>query len=178
MSDGVKELIADSLQHPKFVKATATTIPDQVKLIGIKVEHIQRQEAVLNLLQGIAASGTVVFVNTRAAADQLSALLQAKGLVARTLHGGMEQPDRDKAMTLFRNGTTQILVATDVAARGLDIDALRHIVHFELPIDAAAYLHRSGRTGRAGRAAPCTPLLPPETSRSCATGNCSTWTNG
>lgn len=151
MSEGVKELIAASLQNPQFVKATATTIPDQVKLVGIKVEHTQRNEAVLNLLKGIAAAGTVVFVNTRAAADELTILLQAEGLVARTLHGGMEQPDRDKAMTLFRNGTTQILVATDIAARGLDIDALQHIVHFELPIDAAAYLHRSGRTGRAGK---------------------------
>ena len=63
----------------------------------------------------------------------------------------MEQPDRDKMMTLFRNGTTQVLVATDVAARGLDIDLLQTIVHYELPDDVAAYQHRSGRTGRAGK---------------------------
>ncbi len=151
MDKGVKELIADSLKDPHFVKATSTTIPDQVKLVGIKVEHTQRQEAVLQLLQGIVAAGTVVFVNTRAAADELTSLLQAQGLIAKTLHGGMEQPDRDKAMTLFRNGTTQILVATDLAARGLDIAALKNIVHYELPIDAASYLHRSGRTGRAGK---------------------------
>ncbi|MHA6249179.1 DEAD/DEAH box helicase [Pontibacter sp. CAU 1760] len=151
MHEGVKELIADSLKNPQFVKATATTIPDQVKLVGIKVEHGQRQEVVVQLLQSIPVAGTVVFVNTRAAADELTAQLQEKGLIAKTLHGGMEQPDRDKAMTLFRNRTTQILVATDIAARGLDIAALQNIIHYELPIDAAAYLHRSGRTGRAGK---------------------------
>ncbi|MCJ8166258.1 DEAD/DEAH box helicase [Pontibacter sp. E15-1] len=151
MDEKVKELIADSLQNPQFVKATATTIPDQVKLVGIKVEHTQRQEVVVQLLQSIRAAGTVVFVNTRVDADEQTALLQVQGLVAKALHGGMEQPDRDKAMTLFRNGTTQILVATDLAARGLDIAALQNIVHYELPINADAYLHRSGRTGRAGR---------------------------
>ncbi|WP_161891224.1 DEAD/DEAH box helicase [Pontibacter russatus] len=159
--EGVKQLIASSLQNPQFVKATATTIPDQVKLVGIKVEHTQRQEAVLSLLQSIAAAGTVVFVTTRADADELTDLLQAQGLVARALHGGMEQPDRDKAMTLFRNGTTQVLVATDIAARGLDIAALRHIIHYELPIDAAAYLHRSGRTGRAGKSGTVYTLVTP-----------------
>jgi len=151
MSEGVKELIRDSLQQPQFVKATTTTIPDQVKLVGLKVGHGQRQEALLHLLQNISAAGTVVFVNTRADADALAALLQAQGLVAKTLHGGMEQPDRDKVMTLFRNSTTRIMVATDIAARGLDIDALQNIIHYELPIDAAAYQHRSGRTGRAGK---------------------------
>ncbi|MFD2999233.1 DEAD/DEAH box helicase [Pontibacter toksunensis] len=150
MPEGVKKLIADSLHNPRFIQATSTTIPDQVKLIGIRADHGQRQEMVLKLLRSIKAGGTVVFVNTRATADELTALLQAKGFSAKPLHGGMEQPERDKAMTLFRNGTTQILVATDLAARGLDIDALRNIIHVELPDDAASYLHRSGRTGRAG----------------------------
>ncbi|WP_162053049.1 DEAD/DEAH box helicase [Pontibacter pamirensis] len=151
MPEGVKALIANSLRNPQFIQATATTIPDQVKLIGIKVEHDQRQEVVSKLLHSMEAGGTVVFVNTRATADELTAKLQAQGLSARALHGGMEQPDRDKAMTLFRNGSTRILVATDLAARGLDIDVLQNIIHVELPDDAAAYLHRSGRTGRAGK---------------------------
>lgn len=151
MPDDVKELIANSLKNPQFVKASANAIPDKVRLVGIKVEHDKRKEAVLSLLQSINAAGTVVFTNTRIAADELAAQLQDAGFAARALHGGMEQKDRDKTMTLFRNGTTQVLVATDVAARGLDIDALQNIVHYELPIDAAAYLHRSGRTGRAGK---------------------------
>lgn len=102
-------------------------------------------------MQSIAYAGTVIFCNTRAAADDLAAELQELNLPAKTLHGGMDQPDRDKTITLFRNGTTPILVATDLAARGLDIDNLKNIIHYELPDAAAAYLHRSGRTGRAGK---------------------------
>lgn len=151
MPDKVKKLISNSLQNPHFVTASANAIPDKVKLIGIKVDQKVRQEMVVKLLQSIEASGTVVFCNTRAAADELANLLQSKNLSAKPLHGGMEQPDRDKAMTLFRNGSTQILIATDLAARGLDIAALKTIVHAELPDDAASFLHRSGRTGRAGK---------------------------
>ena len=161
MPDDVKELIANSLKNPQFVKASANAIPDKVKLVGVKVDHEKRKEAVELLLQSINATGTVVFTNTRIAADELATQLQNAGFAARALHGGMEQKDRDKAMTLFRNGTTQVLVATDVAARGLDIDALQNIVHYELPIDAAAYLHRSGRTGRAGKSGTVYTLATP-----------------
>lgn len=151
MSDAVKKLIANSLQNPAFITASANTIPDQLRLIGIKVDHSERKKTIINLLQSIQHAGTVVFCNTRAAADELTLQLQDLGIAAKALHGGMEQPDRDKTMTLFRNGTTPILVATDLAARGLDIDKLKNIVHYELPDDAAPYLHRSGRTGRAGK---------------------------
>ena len=161
MPDDVKELISNSLKNPQFVKASANAIPDKVKLIGLKVDHEKRREAVVQLLQTINPAGTVVFTNTRIAADELAAQLQEAGFAAKPLHGGMEQKDRDKAMTLFRNRTTQVLVATDVAARGLDIEALQNIIHYELPIDAAAYLHRSGRTGRAGKSGTVYTLATP-----------------
>ena len=151
MSEPVKKLIANSLQNPAFITASANAIPDQLRLIGISVDHNDRKKTIVNLLQSIQHAGTVVFCNTRAAADELTSQLQDLGIAAKALHGGMEQPDRDKTMTLFRNGTTPILVATDLAARGLDIDKLKNIVHYELPDDAAPYLHRSGRTGRAGK---------------------------
>jgi len=151
MPQPVKELIEDSLKNPQFVKVSANAIPDQLTLIGVKVEQAQKPETVVSLLKSIKAGGTVVFCNTRAAADELAHALKADGIAARPLHGGMEQPDRDKMMTLFRNGTTQVLVATDLAARGLDIALLDTIIHYELPDDVAAYQHRSGRTGRAGK---------------------------
>lgn len=151
MPDEVKQLIADSLRNPQFVQVSPNAIPDQVRLVGIKVGQPEKQQSLLHLLQGIDPAGTVVFCNTRGASDDVAAMLAKHGFGARALHGGMEQPDRDKAMTLFRNGTTQVLVATDLAARGLDIAALNTIIHYELPDDEAAYLHRSGRTGRAGR---------------------------
>ncbi|MFT2009445.1 DEAD/DEAH box helicase [Pontibacter sp. 13R65] len=151
MPDKVKELISNSLKNPKFIKATTTAIPDQLHLVGLKVEQNEKKEALAALLLSKDPTGTVVFANTRATTDALTSFLQEKGLTAKALHGGMEQIDRDRTMTLFRNGSTTILVATDLAARGLDIDALTTIVHFELPDDEAAYLHRSGRTGRAGK---------------------------
>ncbi|MCP2044571.1 ATP-independent RNA helicase DbpA [Pontibacter sp. HSC-36F09] len=151
MPDEVKQLISDSLKNPQFVQVSPNAIPDQVRLTGIKVAQPDKQQALLHLLQSINPAGTVVFCNTRGASDDVAAMLAKHGFGARSLHGGMEQQDRDKAMTLFRNGTTQVLVATDLAARGLDIAALKNIIHYELPDDEAAYLHRSGRTGRAGR---------------------------
>lgn len=151
MPEEVKELIANSLQKPQFVQVSPNAIPDQVQLIGIKLQQPEKQQALIDLLKGINPAGTVVFCNTRGASDDVAAMLRKQGFAAGTLHGGMEQQDRDKAMTLFRNGTTQVLVATDLAARGLDIAALHTIIHYELPDDEAAYLHRSGRTGRAGR---------------------------
>ncbi|MCC9165632.1 DEAD/DEAH box helicase [Pontibacter harenae] len=151
MPDPVKELISDSLKDPKFIKASSNAIPDQVKLIGIKVEQSEKKATVVQLLQSLPQAGTVVFANTRAAADELTEQLQDAGLAAKALHGGMEQQDREKTMTLFRNSSTHILVATDLAARGLDISSLETIIHYELPDDQAAYLHRSGRTGRAGK---------------------------
>lgn len=151
MPDEVKQLISDSLKNPQFVQVSPNAIPDQVRLTGIKVTQPDKRQALLHLLQSINPAGTAVFCNTRGASDDVAAMLANHGFGARSLHGGMEQQDRDKAMTLFRNGTTQVLVATDLAARGLDIAALKNIIHYELPNDQAAYLHRSGRTGRAGR---------------------------
>lgn len=151
MPDEVKQLISDSLKNPQFVQVSPNAIPDQVRLTGIKITQPEKQQALLHLLQSINPAGTVVFCNTRGASDDVAAMLADHGFGARSLHGGMEQQDRDKAMTLFRNGTTQVMVATDLAARGLDIAALKNIIHYELPDDEAAYLHRSGRTGRAGR---------------------------
>ncbi|MDX5420961.1 MAG: DEAD/DEAH box helicase [Hymenobacteraceae bacterium] len=151
MPEEVKELISNSLKNPQFIKATATAIPEQLSFVGVKVAQADRKEDLLKLLHHLPQVPTVVFVNTRAAADELTGVLQEQGFAAKALHGGMEQQDRDKTMTLFRNGTTQLLIATDLAARGLDIASLQHIIHYELPIDAAAYLHRSGRTGRAGK---------------------------
>ncbi len=151
MPDVVKKLISNSLNNPVFVQASVNAIPEQVKLIGLKLEQNDRQESLVKLLQSINYAGTVIFCNTRVASDSLTTFLQERGFAVKALHGGMEQSDRDKTMTLFRNGTTQVLVATDLAARGLDIAALKTIIHYELPDDVAAFMHRSGRTGRAGK---------------------------
>jgi ATP-dependent RNA helicase DbpA len=150
LSEGVKELISRSLQDPKFVQVSAQVVPEQVRFVGIRAGQGERLQVLRQLVSRFRNGGTVVFVNTRATADALATELQDLGQPVKALHGGMEQPDRDKTMVLFRNGTVPVLVATDLAARGLDVADLQTIVHYELPDDEESFLHRSGRTGRAG----------------------------
>lgn len=151
MPDKVKGLVVRSLNKPKMLEVSKAANPNQIQFSGIKVKPEEKETVLVNLLNSIDHAGTVIFANTREAVDVLVEFLQAKKISAKPLHGGMEQPARDKTMLLFRNGTIPVLVATDVAARGLDISALTTIIHFEIPHDEEAFLHRSGRTGRAGK---------------------------
>jgi len=109
-----------------------------------------------------APTSALVFCRTRVEVDQLAGTLAARGYRPEALHGGMSQEQRDRVMRLFRNGTADLLVATDVAARGLDIDALPIVVNFELPHTAHDYVHRIGRTGRAGAVGEAISLVAPE----------------
>ncbi|WP_276495849.1 DEAD/DEAH box helicase [Pontibacter litorisediminis] len=161
MEENVKELIANSLQDPMFVQATVAAVPDRILYYGLKVQDAQKPEALVQLLQSISSAGTVVFVNARLSTEEVAQHLQEHGFAARALHGKLEQRERDKTMTLFRNGTAAILVATDLAARGLDMDVVQQIIHYELPQHQDAYLHRSGRTGRAGKSGTVYTLLNP-----------------
>ena len=151
MPGKVQNLIAGTLREPELIQVSANALPEQVRLIGVKVPAPEKQDRLAMLLRSIQQAGTLVFANTRATADQLAAALLAQHVGAKPLHGGMEQPDRDKTMLLFRNGTVPVLVSTDLASRGLDITVLSTIIHYELPENEAAFLHRSGRTGRSGR---------------------------
>ena len=93
----------------------------------------------------------LVFCNTRKQVDELSLHLQGRGYFADNLHGGMNQRQRDRVMDKFKNGTVEVLVATDVAARGIDIDDIEMVFNYDVPRDEEYYVHRIGRTGRAGR---------------------------
>ena len=101
----------------------------------------------------------MVFVETRKGADLLEDYLCRKGLVATSIHGDRSQQERERALAMFRSGKTPILVATDVAARGLDIPNVTHVINFDLPNDIDDYVHRIGRTGRAGKKGLATALF-------------------
>ena len=92
-----------------------------------------------------------MFCRTRTEVDELTETLNARGYRAEALHGGMNQEGRDRVMGRLRNGTAELLIATDVAARGLDVDILTHVVNYDVPSAPDAYVHRIGRVGRAGR---------------------------
>ena len=125
---------------------------------GGEIEHrlvstsaATKSDALVDLLDDRGRDLAVVFVRTQKGAANLCGTLLAAGLRATTIHGGMSQPERLREFRHFSAGTADVLVATDVFARGMDLDRITHVVNYELPEDADAYRHRTGRTGRAGR---------------------------
>jgi superfamily II DNA/RNA helicase len=104
-----------------------------------------------HLLRDVALSQAVVFTSTKKSADDLAVQLRGEGFAAEALHGDMSQRDRNRTLLGLRQGRTRVLVATDVAARGIDVPGISHVINFDLPRQAEDYVHRIGRTGRAGR---------------------------
>lgn len=107
------------------------------------------------------SSSTIVFCRTRTEVDELTEAMTVRGYRAGALHGGLSQAQRDRIMKNFRSGTMDLLIATDVAARGLDVDHLSHVVNFSIPTSPEVYIHRIGRTGRAGRQGAAITLIEP-----------------
>lgn len=111
----------------------------------------RKLEALARVLDMETPGPTIVFCRTRQETNDLADALRLRGYSAEALHGDLGQPDRDRVMRRFREGLADLLVATDVAARGLDIDTVTHVINYDIPWDVEQYIHRIGRTGRAGR---------------------------
>jgi superfamily II DNA/RNA helicase len=125
---------------------------EEVEHRFVAVDQSDKVDALVNLLpKGDAAGLTLVFVRTKRGADRLVKRLRAKGIKAEAMHGDLAQNARERALSRFETGTTTVLVATDVAARGLDVEKIEHVINFDPPEDHRGYVHRVGRTGRAGR---------------------------
>ncbi|MGQ7857382.1 DEAD/DEAH box helicase [Pedobacter sp. WC2501] len=142
---------------PAFVKLNTPVEVDYSKNIEAKpdlelkkitVPAADKLDYLFRLLSKIGSKNTLVFCNHRETVDRISDLLFENGLGHDVFHGGMEQFDREKALLKFRNGSHRILITTDLAARGLDIPEVEHIVHYQLPYTEDAYIHRNGRTAR------------------------------
>jgi ATP-dependent RNA helicase DeaD len=123
----------------------------RIRQVAYIVTKAQKMDAFGRVLEFEDPKSAMVFCRTRIEVDQLTDTLKAHGYSAQALHGGMEQRQRDRVMQLFRTGKADMLVATDVAARGLDIEHVSHVFNFDVPNEPDAYVHRIGRTGRAGR---------------------------
>ena len=127
----------------------------------ICVEHPNKTEALVRELaadRGLA----LVFVRTKHGADRLARVLRKQGFQAGELHGGMSQPQRERSLGRFASGANDVLIATDVAARGLDLEDITHVINFDAPADEKAYVHRVGRTARAGRGGEGVTFVTPE----------------
>ena len=136
-----------------------------VRQSAYMVQRAHKPAALGRVLDLEAPAAAIVFCRTRNEVDQLTGTLNGRGYRAEALHGGMNQEQRDRVMTRLRNGTAELLVATDVAARGLDIDHLSHVVNYDVPSAAEAYVHRIGRVGRAGRQGVAITLAEPREHR-------------
>src|SRR6185503_21257261 len=110
-------------------------------------------------------ASAIVFCRTRLEVEELTDTLKSHGYDAQALHGGMEQRQRDRVMAMFRQEQAHVLVATDVAARGLDIDHVSHVINYDIPTAPEVYVHRIGRTGRIGREGTAITLLDPREQR-------------
>jgi len=145
-------------------KPTAGKLP-RVRQVAYIVARPHKPAALERVLEMENPTSALVFCRTRLEVDTLVEMLNAHGHRAEALHGGMEQRLRDRVMGRFRDGTAELLVATDVAARGLDIERLSHVVNYDVPAAAEAYVHRIGRTGRAGRGGTAITLAEPREHR-------------
>jgi len=152
MSDKVVELIRKNLTRPRVINAGEDTeqLPESLTLIGHVGTVEQKPAALYHLLQQPDIGRALVFCNTRDRCQEVARFLQGRGVAAEILHGKLPQPERDKALLKLRNGSSQVLVATDVAARGLDVTALDSVIQYDSPDKADSFQHRAGRTARAG----------------------------
>jgi ATP-dependent RNA helicase RhlE len=117
----------------------------------IFVDGARKRHVLFDLLGSVCTGRTLVFTRTKHGADRVVRHLEESGLPAVAIHGNKSQPQRERALAAFRSGESRVLIATDIAARGIDVDDVSHVVNFDLPNVPESYVHRIGRTARAGR---------------------------
>ena len=152
MPPEIRALSERYLYDPVLVKVRAATLTvDTVEQFSLETGSKEKDDALVNVLEAERPDQAIVFVRTKIRCDQLFRRLRDRGMNVKALHGDMSQGQRDGVMLAFKSGRLPILVATDVAARGLDISSVTHVINFDVPTSPDVYVHRIGRTGRVGR---------------------------
>lgn len=170
--DNIRTLSSRFQNNPLFVKVEAEHTADVIKQVLYEVNKHERDDTLLALLEHYQPRNAIVFCHTKKQCDEVAQLLQQQGITALPIHGDLEQRERDQVLVRFANNSCSVLVATDVAARGLDIKALEMVINYELPRDPDSYVHRIGRTGRAGETGIAASIVTPaETPRITAIDN-------
>lgn len=147
--EAILSLVSSLMENPVLIRSQATSDKPLIDEIAYRCDD--KLFAIPHLLAHHAISNAMIFCNTKIETDKVCTALNALGVHALALHGDMEQFDRNETMIQFRNGSVSVLVATDVAGRGIDVDGLDAIINYDVPTQKERYLHRTGRTGRAGK---------------------------
>jgi superfamily II DNA/RNA helicase len=159
-SPEIKKLANSFLNNPITIEvARSNATADKVTQVVYKVDEEHKRDAVAHLIRGRELKQILVFSNTKIGASRLARSLEQEGIKALAIHGDKTQQERIQALDAFKNGEIEVLVATDVAARGLDISDLPCVINYDLPYNAEDYVHRIGRTGRAGASGDALSLL-------------------
>jgi ATP-dependent RNA helicase DeaD len=154
------------MYDPVTIKVKAATLTiDTVEQFFVEASDREKPDALAEVLKAERPEQAIIFVRTKIGADRLSRRLNDKGVRVKALHGDMSQGSRDGVMIAFKGGRDRLLVATDIAARGLDISGVSHVINYDLPNSPEVYVHRIGRTGRVGRSGRAITLITPKQQR-------------
>ncbi|WP_353111300.1 DEAD/DEAH box helicase [Microbacterium sp.] len=162
MPAAIRRLAQQYLHDPEEVAITAKTTTNQnITQRYLVVSYAQKVDALTRILEVENFDGMIVFVRTKNETETLAEKLRARGYSAAAINGDVPQVQRERAVNQLKDGKLDILVATDVAARGLDVERISHVVNFDIPTDTESYVHRIGRTGRAGRSGDAISFITP-----------------
>ncbi len=152
MPPAIKALAKSILNEPEFITITKAEITNsKITQTFYVVDEHERDDALIRLYDYKNPDKSIIFCRTKKEVDRLATFLVSQGFSAKGLHGDMEQRQREEAINAFKKGKLEVLIATDVAARGLDVNDVTHVFNYHLPFDSESYVHRIGRTGRAGK---------------------------
>jgi superfamily II DNA/RNA helicase len=151
LSKDIERLISEFLTAPVMVSVKTRETPETVEQDVVRLEGRDKLNALHDLLTQDGFDKVLIFGRTKHGVEKLAKLLVARGFAAESIHGDKTQSRRQKALDLFRQDRVNILVATDVAARGLDISGVSHVINYDIPATHEDYVHRIGRTGRGGK---------------------------
>jgi ATP-dependent RNA helicase DeaD len=149
----IRRIAQQHLNDPEEITIKVkTTTAETIRQRYWLVSGLHKLDALTRILEAESFDGIIIFVRTKIATQELAEKLQARGYATAALNGDIAQKERERTIDNIKNGKLDILVATDVAARGLDVERISHVINYDIPYDTEAYVHRIGRTGRAGRA--------------------------
>ena len=165
MPDKIRQMARAIMHHPVEVKIAVSRPPETIHQMAVQLFETQKTAMVQQLLEGKGLKKVVLFVSKKQKVRDLTRALRAKHIDARAMYSDLEQKERDEVMLDFRNGKVDVLVATDIISRGIDVDDIPLVINYDVPRDAEDYVHRIGRTARAENKGEAVTLVSPEDAR-------------